>query len=406
LFVIPCRTLAGINNIASLSRCAPPDSQLINRTSSAERNASVKEKWRLPLILVRLQRGLALRGTDKEIYARFSAGKSQSELVAAIARALGTVIKNHEADDLQRAAHSIVLQPQTPFPEPKFRAPSPQTLPQGFVQSVLQAETARRPSRPASPAPSPTTPPSTLPPLQTTSPGSSDKQSLRNILNLAGARNGISSAPTSNPSSAASSVNSSPAGSRASSPSRASRDSSPHPFLLPPLSPGVGFGNQTRPASQRGSFGAHFSAMLGGRHSPVPQASDMLVKPPLGMMHTPRSPSDEHDDDEGLLGVSIEEDTVDVYPSAQVKPKGGLGRLAALRGRRRTFDVDGDRLPTSPVHNSVRTYPGYKDGLSAGATAPSQHMRGGSGGTLSAILGLSSASNRISPGAWTEHTPY
>jgi hypothetical protein len=388
---------------------APSDSQLLNRTSSAERNASVKEKWRLPLILVRLQRGLALHGTDKEIYARFSAGKSQSELVAAIARALGTVIKNHEADDLQRAAHSIVLQPQTPFPAPKFRAPSPQTLPQGFVQSVLQAETARRPSRPASPASSPTTPPSTLPSLQTASPGSSGKQSLRDILNLAGARNGASSASTSNPSSAASSVNSSPAGSRASSPSRGSRDTSPHPFHLPPLSPGVGFGNQTRPASQRGSFGAQFSAMLSGRHSPVPlsndKASDMLVKPPLGFMHTPRSPSDEHDDDEGLLGVSIEEGAVDVYPSAQVRPKGGNTRLAALRGRRRTFDVDGDRLPTSPVHNSVRTYPGYKDAQSAGAAAPSQHMRDGSGGTLSAILGLSSASNRVSPDAWAEDTP-
>jgi hypothetical protein len=387
----------------------PSDSQLLISTSSAGRNASVKEKWRLPLILVRLQKGLALRGTDKEIYARFSAGKSQPELVAAIARALGTVIKNHEADDLQRAAHSIVLQPQTPFPAPKFRAPSPQTLPQGFVQSVLQAETARRPSRPASPASSPTTPPSTLPSLQTASPGSSNKRGLRNMLNIAGARNGTSSASTSNPSSAASSVNSSPAGSRASSPSRASRDSSPHPFLLPLLSPGVGFGNQTRPASQRGSFGAHFSAMLGGRHSPVLQsndkASDMLVKPPLGMMHTPRSPSDDHDDDEGLLGVSIEEGTVDVYPSAQVKPKGGLGRLAALRGRRRTFDVDGDLLPTSPVHNSVRTYPGYKDAQSAGAAAPSQHVRGGSGGTLSAILGLSSASNRVSPDAWAEDTP-
>jgi hypothetical protein len=386
-----------------------PAVRLLVSSPSNARTTSIKEMWRLPLVLVRLQRGLALRGTDKEIYTRFSAGKSQAELVAAIARALGTVVITHEAGDLQRVAHSIVLQPQTPFPAPKFRAPSPQTLPQGFVQSVLQNETARRPSRSASPASSPTTPPAALPHQQLVSVGSSGKRGLASILNLSGARRGSTSAPTSNPSSAASSVNSSPAGSRASSPSRGSRDTSPHPFPHPPLSPGVGFGDQPRTAIQRSSFGAHFSAMLSGRHSPVLQsndkASDMLVKPPLGMMHTPRSPSDEHDDDEGLLGVSIEEGAVDVYPSAQVRPKGGNTRLAALRGRRRTFDVDGDRLPTSPVHNSVRTYPGYKDAQSAGAAAPSQHMRGGSGGTLSAILGLSSASNRVSPGAWAEDTP-
>jgi hypothetical protein len=390
---------------------APSNSQLLSSTTSAGRTASVKEKWRLPLILVRLQKGLALRGTDKEIYARFSAGKSQSELVAAIARALGTVVITHEAGDLQRVAHSIVLQPQTPFPAPKFRAPSPQTLPQGFVQSVLQNETARRPSRSASPASSPTTPPAALPHQQLVSVGSSGKRGLASILNLSGARRGSTSAPTSNPSSAASSVNSSPAGSRASSPSRGSRDVSPHPFLLPPLSPGVGFGDETRTATQRGSFGAQFSALLSGRHSPVPlssdKASDMLVKPPLGLMHTPRSPSD-HDDNEGLLGVSIEGGAVDVYPSALVKPKGGLGRLVALRGRRRTFDVDaeGDRSPTSSAHNSVCTYPGYKDRLSAGAAVQGQHVRASSGGTLSAFLGLSAASNRVSPGAWAEHAPY
>jgi hypothetical protein len=360
--------------------------------------------WRLPLILVRLQRGLALRGQDKEIYARFSVGKSQPELVAAITRALGTVVTTHEAGDLQRVAHSIVLQPQTPFPAPKFRAPSPQTLPQGFVQSVLQAETARRPSRSASPASSPTTPPSSLPALQTASPGSSGKQGLRHLFGLTGTRNGTSSASTSNPSSAASSVNSSPAGSRASSPSRGSRDSSAHPsphrFFLPPLSPGVGFEDESRPKTHRGSFGEHFSALMSGRHSPVPQV-EMSAKPPLGMTPTPRSPS-ENDADEGLLGVSIEESSSDIYPSALVKPKGGQTRLAALRGRRRTYDVPAGQLPTSP-HNSVRTFPGHKGSKSHDSvTGGPMHVRGGSGSTLSAIMGLSSSTNRVSPGAWTE----
>jgi hypothetical protein len=372
-----------------------PYSRSSRCSQSTERTASINERWRLPLILVRLQRGLTLRGEDKAIYSRFCAGKSQSEMVAAFARVLGTVVRAHEADDLQRVAHSIVLEPQMPFPAPTFRAPSPQTLPQGFVQSVLQAEAARRPSRPASPASSPTTPPATLPPLQTASPGSSGKRGLRNILNLAGARNGISSAPTSNPSSAASSVNSSPAGSRASSPSRGSRDSPPHSFLLPPLSPGVGFGDKTRTAPQWDPFDEHFSALLSGHCSPVPQcsekANEMSVKPPLGLMHTPRSPSEHDDDDEGLLGlgVSSEEGSVDVYPSAQVKPKGGKNRLAALRGRRSTFDVPTGQLSSTASDITART-------------CSVQHMRGGSGGTLSGILGLSAVCNRISPDTWTE----
>jgi hypothetical protein len=378
-FQITVERPVGLLPYSRSSRCCP----------SIGRTASINERWRLPLILVRLQRGLTLRGEDKEIYSRFCAGKSQFELVAAIARVLGTVVRAHEADDLQRVAHSIVLDPQMPFPAPKFRAPSPQTLPQGFVQSVLQAETARRPSRTASPVSSPTAPPAILPPLQTSSTGSSGKQGLRNLFGLSGARRGTSSAPTSNPSSAASSVNSSPAGSRASSPSRGSRESPPHPFLLPPLSPGVGFGNQTRPASQRGSFDEHFPALLSGCHSPVPQV-EMSVRPPLGLMHTPRSPSD-HDDEEGLLGlaVSSEDGSVDVFPSAHVKPKGGSGRLSALRGRRRTFDVPGGQLPTSAVHITART-------------CTVQHVRGGSSGSLSAILGLSAASNRVAPDAWAE----
>jgi hypothetical protein len=140
---------------------------------------------------------------------------------------------------------------------------------------------------------------------------------------------------------------------------------------------------------------------MSGRHSPVPQV-EMSAKPPLGMTPTPRSPSDEHDADEGLLGVSIEEGSADIYPSAQVKPKGGQNRLAALRGRRRTYDVNAEQLPTSP-HNSVRAFPGHKGSKSHDSVAGGpMHVRGGSGNTLSAIMGLSSSTNRVSPGAWAE----
>jgi hypothetical protein len=268
-----------------------------------------------------LQRGLTLRGKDRETYARFSADKSQPELVAAITRALGMVVTTRQADDLQRVAHSIVLNPHTPFPAPKFHAPSPQTLPPRFAQSVLEAESGRRPSRPASPASSPTTPPAALPQVQ--SAGSSGKRGLRGMFKLPGARHGTSSASTSNPSSAASSVNSPPAGSRASSPSRGSGDSSPHTpqhrILLPSLSPGVGFEDETRPKTHRGSFSAHISALLSRDHTSAPPSNETFVKPPLGMLYTPRSRSEHDDDDEGLLGISLAEGAMDLSPTAQVK---------------------------------------------------------------------------------------
>jgi hypothetical protein len=126
----------------------------------------------------------------------------------------------------------------------------------------------------------------------------------------------------------------------------------------------------------------------------------MSVKPPLGMLHTPRSQS-EHDDDEGLLGISLAEGAMELSPTAQVKPKGGVNHFAALRARRRTIDVPAGRQPISPGHNVVRTFPG-ESGVRPDAVAHTVHVRGGSGGTLSAILGLSAASNRVAPDAWHE----
>jgi hypothetical protein len=108
------------------------------------------------------------------------------------------------------------------------------------------------------------------------------------------------------------------------------------------------------------------------------------------------------DDDEGLLGVSIEEGSVDVYPSAQVKPKGGHNRLAMLRARRRTFDTSiAGQAPTTPPQGSARTYPGHKVSRSDDA-ASGQHVRSGSGGTLSALFGRTTGAHRVAPDAWVE----
>jgi hypothetical protein len=308
---------------------------------TSARIASIKDKWRLPLILLRLQKGLDLRGKDKAIYARFSAGKSQPELVAAVARVLGTVVTTHQPDDLPRVALSIVLEPYTPFPKPKFHAPSPQTLPRGFVQNVLQAEMTRRPGRSASTASSPTSP----------SRDSTDKRGRRNTFNLSVPVQGTSSESCTNTSSEASSVSSSVAGSRASSP-RGSREFSPRPalqrLLLPPLSLGVTFEDDVGPKIHRGSFGAHLPALLSGRLSPVRSTVDA---------------------------------SVDIYPSAEIKPKGDT------RWRRRTFDVPAGHPLNSPARSSARVFLGHVGAVS----------------TLSAILGLSTESKRVAPDAWAEH---
>jgi hypothetical protein len=105
------------------------------------------------------------------------------------------------------------------------------------------------------------------------------------------------------------------------------------------------------------------------------------------------------DDDEDLLGVSIEEGPMDMYPSVQVKPKGGHSQLDMLRARRRTFDTQvADQAPASPPQGSVRTYPGHKVSMSDDAGS-GQHVRSGSGGTLSALFGRTTGPHRIAPHA-------
>jgi hypothetical protein len=271
---------------------------------------------------------------------------SQPELVAAVARALGTVVTTHQPADLPRVALSIVIDPYTPFPKPKFHAPSPKTLPYGFVESVLQAEQARRPDRSASTPSSPAAKSASESALLNPSTGSTDKRGLCNIFNLSVVTHGPSSVSPTHPNTASSSVNASLAGSRASSP-RGSRDLSPRPslygFLPSPLSYGVVFEDESHLKTHRSSFSAHLPSLLGGGRIP------------------------------------IAEDSVDLCPSAHIKPKG------EPCGRRRTFDVPAGLLPTSPVHKTT---------ANKGAAV-----------TLSAFLGLSSANNRVAPDAEVAHEP-
>jgi hypothetical protein len=360
------------------------------------RTASLKDRWRLPLILLRVHKGLLLRGSDAVIYEQFAAGKSQAKLIETIAQALrSTVDSQSNVEDLQRVAHSIILEPQSPFPAPRFRAPSPQTLPQGFVQSVMEAEEARQLSRLSTPASLGSSTGSEKNEQSNDSP----RGSWRHLLGFGNAAPG-GSAASSGPSSCASSRDSSRAGSRAGSFS-ASPD-----YFAAPQSPGVGFRDVARPRSSGGSFSTHLlTALMSGHHSPVPKPSGKsspggeLTKPPLGQDHTSPSVRGGDDDDEGLLGVSIDEGSVDVYPTAQVKPKGGHSRLDMLRARRRTFDTPvADQVPTTPPQGSARTYPGHKVSRSDDA-ASGQHVRSGSGGTLSALFGRTAGTHRVVPDA-------
>jgi hypothetical protein len=328
------------------------------------------------------------------IYEQFAAGK----LIETVAQALSsTVDTQSNAEDLQRVAHSIILEPQSPFPAPRFRAPSPQTLPQGFVQSVQEAEEARKLSRSSTRA-SPRSPTGSEKTEQSTD---SPRGSWRHLLGFGNATTG-SPVASSGPSSRASSHASSRAGSRAGSP-----PSSPDSFAAPP-SPGVGFRDVSRPRSLGGSsLNTHLlTARMSGHHSPVPKPSDKfspggeLTKPPLGQDHNSPRMRGGDDDDEGLLGVSIEEGPMDMYPSVQVKPMGGHSRLDMLRARRRTFDTPiAGRVPTTPPQGSARTYPGHKVSRSDDA-ASGQHVRSGSGGTLSALFGRTTGAHRVVPDAW------
>jgi hypothetical protein len=278
---------------------------------------------------------------------------SQPELVAAVTGVLGTVVTTHQPEDLPRVALSIVIDPYTPFPKPKFHAPSPKTLPQGFVESVLQTEQARRPFGTTSPAGSPTAKSASVPALQATSTDPTDKRGLRNIFNLSVAIHGASSASPTNSNTAASSVSGSLAGSRASSP-RGSREFSPRPslqgFIPSPLSYGVAFEDEPTPNTHRISFRENVSALGGGSRSPV---------------------------------HAVSEGPVDLFPVTQIKTKG------ETRGRRRTYDAPTGQVTTSPAHKSARIFSGNK----------------GAAVTLSAMLGLSSASKRVVPAAGAEHEP-
>lgn len=79
-------------------------------------NISLRDKWRLPLILVRVSKSLHLRESDAKIWACFIHNKTQAELIEYVATAPSARIPSESKKVLRSAAHSALLPQDCPFP--------------------------------------------------------------------------------------------------------------------------------------------------------------------------------------------------------------------------------------------------------------------------------------------------
>ena len=77
---------------------------------------SLRDKWRLPLILVRVSKSLPLRESDAKIWACFVHNKTQEELIKFVALALAVRIPTESRAVLQSAVHTALLPQKCPFP--------------------------------------------------------------------------------------------------------------------------------------------------------------------------------------------------------------------------------------------------------------------------------------------------
>ena len=77
---------------------------------------SLRDKWRLPLILVRVSKSLPLRESDAKIWACFVHNKTNHELVNSVAAALAERVPFESKQVLRSAAHSALLPQLCPFP--------------------------------------------------------------------------------------------------------------------------------------------------------------------------------------------------------------------------------------------------------------------------------------------------
>ena len=97
---------------------------------------SLRDKWRLPLILVRVCKSLPLRESDAKIWVCFVHNKTNEELVSSVAAALAEKVPFESKQVLRSAAHSALLPQNCPFPgSPRSLSQSGNTTARSLSQS-------------------------------------------------------------------------------------------------------------------------------------------------------------------------------------------------------------------------------------------------------------------------------
>ena len=112
---------------------------------------SLRDKWRLPLILVRVSKSLPLRESDAKIWACLVHNKTQEELLNSIAFTLAARVPTEDRQVLRSVAHSALLPENCPFPGSRTGTATPLTL-SNRSSPYRSFSSSAAPSRTASPA--------------------------------------------------------------------------------------------------------------------------------------------------------------------------------------------------------------------------------------------------------------
>ena len=115
----------------------------------------LRDKWRLPLILVRVSKSLPLQESDSKIWACFVHNKTQEELIESIAATLAERVPMESREVLKYTAHALLLPDNCPFPISRSGSgtASPVTLSRKSSRCSSRSS-SRAPSRDSSPGPS------------------------------------------------------------------------------------------------------------------------------------------------------------------------------------------------------------------------------------------------------------
>ena len=110
---------------------------------------SLKAKWRIPLILLKVSKSLPLRESDAKIWACFVHNKTNEELVESITTALAARVPSETRQVLRSAAHAVLLPQDCPFPTSTITrsgTSTPYTLSGGGTPTGSGREFTRLPS--------------------------------------------------------------------------------------------------------------------------------------------------------------------------------------------------------------------------------------------------------------------